>query len=116
MGFLLAFLFVTKTVTAPFWSFQRYDVINYSSAAGFAVNLVVLAAGLSLDRTNDAQILAAIRALEDHFALCERDNLIRIAMNHEHRHMHLLNLLVSVKPVSHKWTNNRKNGPRHAAS
>ncbi len=40
-GLMLALSFLGKTVTIPFWTFQRYDVMNYAGSAGMLVNLAV---------------------------------------------------------------------------
>ncbi|MDB6149628.1 MAG: polysaccharide biosynthesis protein, partial [Chthoniobacter sp.] len=46
-GFVTAFYFVTKVLSAPFWCHQRHDVTNYSAAAGFAFSFVVLWVGFA---------------------------------------------------------------------
>lgn len=57
-GCVLAFVFATKITIAPFWSHQRYDVINYSSSAGLILNFAVLAWGLASGLGLKSTILA----------------------------------------------------------
>jgi O-antigen/teichoic acid export membrane protein len=44
-GLVLAFLFATKIAVTPFWSFQRYDVLNHANSVALLLGLAVLAWG-----------------------------------------------------------------------